>query len=391
MIENGIAVGKLGLGQSPFPVPEPVVRALIANAAEKDYLPVAGLRELRNAVAVFHRHRDGLSSMADDIVIGPGSKELMFLLQLVCAGDLLIPSPSWVSYAPQADLVGKKTRWIGTSPQNGYRLEPDALASAASDAPAGSILILNYPSNPTGTSYSVAELEALAAVARKCELIVLSDEIYGELHFEGNHASIALQYPEGTIVSAGLSKWCGAGGWRLGTFAFPAELADVRRALVAAASETFTSVSAPIQYAAITAFTPSVEIDAYLDRSRAVLKGLATWSVETLAAAGVTCPMPEGGFYLFADFSAHREALAKRGITTSSALCDAVLEEARVAFLPGNAFGRAGDELTARLAFVDFDGAEALKGDDAIDDAFLRARCPRVIAAVESIVDWLAS
>src|SRR5690606_8107341 len=109
---QGRTVYKLGLGQSPFPVPGPVVASLQANAFQKDYLPVRGLAELCAAVADYYRLRRGVHITADDVLIGPGSKELMFLLQLVYYGDLVIPTPSWVSYAPQAHIIGRHVRWL---------------------------------------------------------------------------------------------------------------------------------------------------------------------------------------------------------------------------------------------------------------------------------------
>src|SRR5688572_872258 len=105
---RGVDVVKLGLGQSPFPVPNAVVEALRANARAKEYLPVKGLFEARDAVAQYHRRRTGISYSADDVLIGPGSKELMFLLQVVFDGVLVIPTPAWVSYAPQARIVGRR-------------------------------------------------------------------------------------------------------------------------------------------------------------------------------------------------------------------------------------------------------------------------------------------
>ena len=113
---QGRTIYKLGLGQSPFPVPAPVVESLRQNAHQKDYLPVRGLRSLRDAVADYHARRDNVQRTGDDVLIGPGSKELMFLLQLVFYGDLIIPSPSWVSYAPQAQIIGRQ---MGYCPLHG--------------------------------------------------------------------------------------------------------------------------------------------------------------------------------------------------------------------------------------------------------------------------------
>lgn len=393
---EGREVFKLGLGQSPFPVPEPVVEALRRHAGEKDYLPVRGVLPLRQAIAGYLERAFGIERTAADVLLGPGSKELMFLLQLVYYGDLVIPTPAWVSYAPQAEIIGRRVRLLPARPENGWRFAPEQLdALCRADPTRPRVLVLNYPSNPTGRTYSRDELAEIAEVARRYRVILLSDEIYGELHHRGGHVSIAPFYPEGTIVSGGLSKWCGAGGWRLGMFCFPEELRWLLDAMAVVASETFTSTSAPIQYAAITAFEGGPEIDDYLDRSRRVLGALGNWCADHLRAAGISVDDPEGAFYLFPDFGAHRAALARRGIHDSRTMCERLLEDTGVAVLPGADFGRPDDELTARLAYVDFDGAAALEavagptGGDGPGEEFLRARCSSVITAVERMAGWV--
>ncbi len=388
----GREVFRLGLGQSPFPVAPPVVAALRANAHQKDYLAVRGLRALREAIAGYHRRAQRMSCEGDDVLVGPGSKELMFLLQLVYYGDLCIPTPSWVSYAPQAEIIGRRVRWIRTHRDAAWRLTPDELeALCAEDPGRPRLLVLNYPSNPTGATYSSARLKALAEVARAHRVVVLSDEIYGELHHRGQHVSIARYYPEGTIVSSGLSKWCGAGGWRLGYFVFPRSLRWLLDGMAVVASETFTSTSAPIQHAACRAWEPCPELDDYLERSRRVCAALGRHCHRRLAAAGVTAPAPEGGFYLFADFSAWREELLARGIADSVALCEAALEEIGVAFLPGSHFGHSPEALTARLAYVDFDGERALEAaTGTLDDAWVGEHCGPTARAIERLCDWVA-
>jgi aspartate aminotransferase len=395
MQSRGLPVFRLGLGQSPFPVPERVVQALRDHAHEKDYLPVGGLRELREAVASFNQRTQGIQTHPDHIIIGPGSKELIFILQLVYYGDLVIPTPSWVSYSPQARIVGRHVYWVPTSPDNFWRMSPDQLEKICrADPDKPRIAILNYPSNPTGYTYPLERLKELARVARKYKVILVSDEIYGLLHFRDQHVSVAKFYPEGTIVSSGLSKWCGAGGWRLGTLSFPESLEWLYRAVTIVASETYTSTSAPIQHAAITAFQGGKDIDQYLSDSRRILKALAHYAVDRLRNIHVEIPMPHGAFYLFPDFGMYREALAARGIFTSVEMVNALLEETGVAMLPGYEFGRDPDELTARIALVDFNGDEALRsasGDYAhkeIDEAFVRSQAPGITEAFNRLTEW---
>ncbi len=393
---EGKHVYKLGLGQSPFPVPAPVIEELKVNAHQKDYLPVYGLPQLCYAVADHYRRLQGLDCTRDDVLIGPGSKELMFLLQLVYYGDLVIPTPSWVSYAPQAHIIGRHVRWLNTLPENHWLLMPDELEKLCSKDPERPrLVILNYPSNPTGRTYKLDELKALAKIARKYRVILLSDEIYGELHHKGKHISIARFYQEGTIVSSGLSKWCGAGGWRLGTFTFPKSLTWLRDAMAAVASETYTSTSAPIQYAAIRAFQGGPEIEHYLWLSRRILSTLGNYIHLALFSAGVKISSPQGAFYLFPDFDPFREKLARSKIYNSEELCAALLRETGVAILPGCHFGRPDSELTARLAYVDFDGARAMEAADhydrdiPLDEEFLETYAPNTLAAADLMVSWL--
>ena len=395
---NGKAIYRAGLGQSPFPVPTPVVDALKLHAHEKDYLPAKGLLALREAVADFQRHKDGVDARAENVIIGPGSKELMFLLQLVYYGELLVPTPCWVSYIPQAQIIGRQISLIHTDARDHWKMTAKRFEEHCrleEDDYRPRILILNYPNNPVGNTYSEKELKKLAEIARKYEVVLLSDEIYGQLHHKGKHISVARFYPEGTIISSGLSKWCGAGGWRLGTFTFPPALDWLLEKMTVVASETYTSVSAPIQYAAVAAFRGGVKIERYLWHARRILAELGKKNAALLNKAGIRVCPPEGAFYLFLDFTPQSKNLKKRGIKTGRELCQKLLEETGVAVLPGSAFGRPDEELTARFAYVDFDGAKALTASETIPlekslpDDFIDHWCGNVIKATRAIIDWV--
>ncbi len=396
LIMQGRKVYKFGLGQSPFPVPEPVVEALKQHAHEKDYLPVKGLLPLREAIAKFNKRTQFIDSSPDDILIGPGSKELIFILQLVYYGDLIIPTPSWVSYFPQARIIGRHVQWVPTKAEDQYRLSPEKLDMICrSDPNRPRIVILNYPSNPTGCTYPTEKLKQLAAVARKYKIVLVSDEIYGMIHHQGQHVSIARFYPEGTIISSGLSKWCGAGGWRLGTFSFPPQLSWLREAMATVASETYTSTSAPIQYAAVTAFEGGSYIDEYLNDSRRILRYIAKIIRQKLSNVSITTPPVNGGFYLYPDFSFYFEKLKARNIITSGELCDVLLEETGVALLPGIDFGHQPEELVARMAYVDFEGQLALDQlkqykDSKLQESFIKDFCPNIWQGIEALCNWFS-
>ncbi|MCG8317498.1 MAG: aminotransferase class I/II-fold pyridoxal phosphate-dependent enzyme, partial [Pseudomonadales bacterium] len=322
LLEEGKKVHKLGLGQSPFPVPKHVQQALRDNAHQKDYLPVKGLPALRTAVADYLKRTEGLDYNSADILIGPGTKELMFLIQLSYYGDLVIPTPSWVSYAPQAQIIGRRIQWLPTNINTGLGVTPEAIEMMCSlDPTRPRLLILNSPSNPTGLSYGAQQLKEIAEAAKHYKLLILSDEIYSGCHYTNNHVSIARYYPEGTIISNGLSKWCGAGGWRIGAFAFPSSLRWLLQSMADVASETYTSVSAPIQNAAVVGFQDHPEMDIYLENSRKVLGGLAKHISMRLSAAGASLKEPTGGFYVMPNFNKYAEKLYDRHIQNSMQLC----------------------------------------------------------------------
>ena len=366
--KNGQEIYKFGLGQSPFPVPQIIVEELKKNAQQKNYINVSGLIELRDQIAQYHSIKNKNNYTADNVIIGPGSKELIFQTQLVLDCDVLLPSPSWVSYEPQAQILNKKIHWIKTDATSNWHIRPDELEKMCQKLQqAEKLLILNSPNNPSGTSHN--NLEALAIIAKKNNIIVLSDEIYAELDFSGYYKSISHYYPEGTIVSSGLSKWCGAGGWRIGSLTFPQELKHIKNMLRKVASETYTSVSAPIQHAAIKAY--SEDHTRYLINSRKILETIANYIHHELTEVGIKCQKPQGGFYMLCDFT---DVLKQSNeISDGKSLCNNILNEVGFAMLPGSDFGIQNELLISRIAFVDFDGGKALnliEKNDSVNDDF---------------------
>ena len=346
---QGKKVFKFGLGQSPFPVPSILVKELQKHAHSKDYLDVSGLYELRDSIAKYHTSKNKFGYNADDVLVGPGSKELLFQCQMVFDGITLLPAPSWVSYASQANFLGKKILWIQTTAKENWHITANLLEDTKKNKE-NKLLILNSPNNPSGTSS--LHLEELAFIAKKYELIIISDEIYAELDFTGNYQSIAHFYPEGTIVSGGLSKWCGAGGWRLGTMIFPQNLSLIRKTMRSVASETFTCVSVPIQYAAVKAY--KINHNEFLKKCRLILKFVSSFLHEELCSVGIKALKPTGGFYILCDFS----NIIKKSdnIFSDKELSNFLLQQLGVASLPGSDFGLAKEKMILRLAFVDFDG-----------------------------------
>ena len=389
LITEGKEVFKFGLGQSPFPVPDIIVKELQKNAHQKDYLNVSGLIGLREEVANYHSNKNQYKYNAESVIIGPGSKELIFQTQLVLNCDLLLPSPSWVSYEPQAQIINKKVHWIKATAETNWHLDPEELDKTCANLNSvNKLLILNSPNNPSGTTHG--NLKELANVAKKHNVIIIADEIYAELDFTGEYKSITHYYPEKTIVSSGLSKWCGAGGWRIGMLVFPDELSYIRDSVRTVASETFTAVSAPIQYAAIKAY--SEDHSEYLENSRLILKMIGDYIYKELSSVGVICQKPQGGFYMICDFS--NVVNKTHEINNDKTLCQKILNDIGFAMLPGSDFGMEEDKLLSRIAFVDFDGSKALKmisKEKPSSDNFLDLTCPKIAKGISLLKDWIIS
>ncbi len=347
----------LGFGEASFPL-HPLLQTALSEAAKHTaYTPVLGIPTLRKAIANYLGRTRQLACSPEQIAVGPGSKPLLYALLQVLEGDVLLPVPSWVSYAPQAKLAGRNVISVETDPADHHRITPQKLTEALdfsrNNGADPRILLVNSPSNPTGSMFTYDDTEALALWARETGITLISDEIYAELaHGWREHISPARFYPEGTIVTGGLSKAFSAGGWRLGYAMVPPteQGLHVINALRSLASEIWSSASTPVQEAAVVALSPNTEIEEYVRRSACVHGYIASWLYEVLVGLGIPCPRPAGAFYLYPDFSPWRQALLKHGVSTSEELAHYLLNEWNIATLPGSAFGEKPEALRLRLS-----------------------------------------
>ena len=381
---KGKKIYRFGFGQSPFQVPDDVVNELKNNAHQNKYLSMQGLNELRTAISKYSSNKYSQNYKPENIIVGPGTKELMFLLQLLFDGDILLPAPSWVSYAPQALLSRNRTHWIVTKSENNWFPTGEEIEKVIlKDRKKNYLLFLNSPNNPSGQICN--NLKEISIIAKKYNILILSDEIYSELSFYENFQSISQFYPEKTIISTGLSKWCGAGGWRLGHFIIPEALKELRDSLKILASETFSSVSAPIQYAAIAAY--SNNHDEYINNSRSILKVVGEYVYNNLKSNKINMNKPQGGFYLMPEF------LIKK-FSTSQDMCSDILEKTGVALLPGSDFGFSKERMIVRLSFTDFNGQEFMnyiKKNNKLDTSLISKFAPKIVEGTNKLKLWSES
>ena len=381
LMQKGKKVYRFGFGQSPFPVPEKIVSVLKKNADKKAYLPMQGLPKLRQVISNYLSKKTGTSFLKENIIITPGSKEGMFLMHMVFNGDIILPAPSWVSYAPQANIASNKIHWLQTSAENNWFPSGEELEKKIKSIKNKNIiLILNSPNNPSGTT--CGNLKELGKIAKKYKIIILSDEIYTDLKFDKKYESITKYYPEGTCVTGGLSKWCGAGGWRLGFFAAPKQLNILMNNLKVLASETFSTVNSPVQYAAVEAYEG--DYDDYKLKTTNILQAVGKYVYDNLKSNKVLINPPQGGFYLMPEF-------INKKYKTSSDMCVAALKEIGVALLPGSAFGFKPNKMLVRLSFTDFDGKNFLKNtssDKKINSSDVERYAPNVVTGVKILSNW---
>lgn len=334
---------KLTLGEPDFATPKHVKQAAIAaiDDDESHYTATWGRIETRKAAADFLKNKYDIDYDPEtQLVITNGVTEAMYdtLATFIEEGDeVLVPTPAFPVYYSLIDLNGGKLVQINTQP-DGFLLTPDRLQKAIAEHPNAKMIILNFPSNPTGRTYSADEIQALAEILAKTDLIVVSDEIYSELTYGQKHTSIAKFLPDQTILFNGLSKSHAMTGWRIGIFAGPANLVEQ----IAKVHELVTtSVMTAAQVAAEEAFSNGQDdalpmVEQYIKRRDYLHEGL-----EKL---GFKNELPEGAFYIFAKIPADLNQ-------NSYDFCIEVAEKAKVGMIPGSSFG-AGGEGYVRLSYA---------------------------------------
>ncbi len=397
-IEAGEPILHLAFGEAGLPVPEEVVDALTRGAPDNGYGPVAGSPRARTAAAGwFDRRR--LSTDPDQVVIAPGSKALLWALLAVLPGDVVLPQPSWVSYAAQAALAGKRV-WGVPIAADGPGGVPDpaaleeTLGEAARQGHRPGVIVLTLPDNPTGTVPDADHVRRTVEIADAHGLAIISDEIYRDLaHDPGAVRSPAEYLPERTYVTSGLSKNMALGGWRIGFVRVPESATGraAREAVLGLASEVWSSAPAPMQHVAAHVLNEPPEVVAHIDRSRRLHRATTLAAHDRLVTAGIRCRPPTGGFYLYPDFEPVRPQLAADRVDGGDALATHLLERFGIGVLSGVAFGDEPDALRCRMATSllygqsDDQRRQALAAEDPATLPWIKSSLERLGEAVAAI------
>jgi aspartate aminotransferase len=333
---QGREIVHLEIGEPDFDTPPSIVAAGVAalERGETHYTPSAGVIELRQAIAAYLRERRGLSVDAAQVIATPGAKPIMFyaLLALLEEGDEAIyPDPGFPIYSSMIDFAGARGVPLPLREQNSFEPDLDELRGLVTDRT--KVLILNSPHNPTGGVLSPSAIGEIARLARERDLWVLTDEIYAEILYDGEHRSLLAEegMADRTILLDGFSKTYAMTGWRLGYGVFPKPLVEPVTKLVTNSVSCTATFVQRAGVAALSSRPPEVDqmIRAFRERRNAIVEGLNK-------VPGVRCPTPKGAFYVFPNI----EGL---GLGDSTRVADRVLNEAGVAVLAGTCFGRAGE------------------------------------------------
>jgi aspartate aminotransferase len=326
-------------GEPDFDTPEHIKEACIAalKAGKTKYAPTPGIEPLRQAIVDRYAAEYGLKLTPAQAIVSPGGKFNCYLGVLaVCSpGDeVIVPAPYWVSYPEMVKLAGAVPRFVLADDRTGFRLTPEMVESAIT--PRTRLLILNSPSNPTGAVYSRKELEAIVAVALRHNLYILSDEMYEHLVYdEARPTCVATFGPEvaaRTITVAGFSKTYAMTGWRIGTTVAPLPIA---KAISELQSQMSSNVTTFAQFGALAALKEKEKTTAAVQKMLVAFdRRRKSLHAELNRIPGISCLLAEGAFYLFPNISSF-------GLKDLD-FCNRLLDEQKVAAVPGSAFGAEG-------------------------------------------------
>lgn len=331
----------LGVGEPDFNTPQYITDAAkkAMDAGHTKYTASGGIPELKEAIVEKLNRDNGLTYTTDEVIVSAGAKFALYeVLQTLLDKDdeVIIPAPYWVSYTEHVKLAEGLPVVVQAEEGNDFKLTPQQLEAAITDKT--KVMILNSPSNPTGMMYSKAELTAIGEICEKHQIIIISDEIYEKLiYIDEPHVSIASISPalkDLTIVINGVSKSHAMTGWRIGYAAGPK---NIIKAMSTHASQTTSNPTSISQYAAVEAYTNEVECEKTRLNMKKIFNERLNKFYELInAIPGITCKKPHGAFYIFPNVS---EAVKQGGFKDTEDWVTRLLEEEKVALVPGSAFG----------------------------------------------------
>ena len=372
--------------------------------SNRSYLSSLGTDSLRTKIAEYYTKQLNIDIYYDQVIVGVGSKSLLYSIIQAIDGDILLPRPSWVSYSSIATMCNRSIKRFDLNKNNGYKLNIDSLKDAYSSAKNSgvnpSMLVLNSPNNPVGNSFEKSDIQSVANWAQENNITILSDEIYGLITFKENkHHTPLTYYPDKTIVFSGLSKHLSLGGWRLGISILPRNLfgQQLISKFESISGNIWSCVPSPFQVVGETAFSDNESIADYINVCTNIHRVRTLFIYEQFQDLGIDCPRPTGGFYIYASFKKWSDQLSKIDIISCTSLSEYLLDKYKIATLPGSAFGDDPENLCLRISssYLDMETDESAQkildiyNDGTDERSFINDYHPRLKLFISKMNDFL--
>ena len=404
MWQDGEDILHVAFGESRFPVHPDLSKALNDGMSNRSYLSSLGTDSLRTKIAEYYTKQLNIDISYDQVIVGVGSKSLLYSIIQAIDGDILLPRPSWVSYSSIATMCNRSIKRFDLNKNNGYKLNIDSLKDAYSSAKNSginpSMLVLNSPNNPVGNSFEKSDIQSVANWAQENNITILSDEIYGLITFKENkHHTPLTYYPDKTIVFSGLSKHLSLGGWRLGISILPRNSfgQQLISKFESISGNIWSCVPSPFQVVGETAFSNNESIADYINVCTNIHRVRTLFIYEQFQDLGIDCPRPTGGFYIYASFKKWSDQLSKIDIISCTSLSEYLLDKYKIATLPGSAFGDDPENLCLRISssYLDMETDESAQkildiyNDGTDERSFINDHHPRLKLFISKMNDFL--
>ena len=415
-LQQGLPVFNFGQGESPFDPPHFVVDAMRNYADRSRYPFPPGIMQLREAIASFYSNIFGLHIKPANVLIGPGGRPVIDLLFRCLDHVFIIPTPSWVSYQGILNFIGRKFYFLHTLSGNDFRLKPMDLDKFLKDYMSNHrvppVVVLTIPENPQGGTYQPSELEEFTKIARRYEVVLVTDEMYSLLHHEGERNTMMNYYPEGSIIIDGASKALSAPGWRISFAIISDRIAEVKKDKITRLTEkaiedipghVWGGTNVPAQHALVEAYNQHARLIAHLTKEQRILAAAAKAVGQRLSQEifpgdeKFHAPSVQAGLYSFVRLpKGVMDRLSEKGFTTTDKIAQGILRDTGVLLIGGEHFGRSTTEGTFRLTYAaEIDGKKSIQAigtmpsEGPLPDTFTEQTSPRLIQGVDLFIDWI--
>ncbi len=340
-----------GLGENPFNQPDKLNKILSENACKKFYNNIDMFPNIKKLIINNYSIQ---KYKVENVILGNGLKEILFLVQMAFNGTIIHLHPSWVSYKEQTKILNKKTIDFNTKYENNYKILPNELEKLLKNINGNKMIILNSPCNPTGILYTEKELEKLGKIFNKHNCIIFSDEIYLELCYKKNNFTISKYCPNLTIRGTSLSKTFALGGWRCGWATFPKNLDKLFNEVNVLSSSIYSCITTPLIPVLGYVLKNKDEFNFYKNNIIKIFNNITNEIHQLLIKnTKLLVPEPKAAWYLFLDFRNYKDKLNNLSIKSSSELSEYLLDKFGIITVNGDSFSH--NNISLRLSCIDFD------------------------------------